>query len=331
MFGVDPNWKYASNELYFYNSLKMKMSIILGVTQMMLGIILSSFNAIHFRKPYNIFFEFIPQVVFMVSTFGYMVVLIFYKWLINWPGGDIPPTLCITNTTTDITNCNGPPSILNLMIFMFLSPLMTRTHGQFSLYPGQFYIQLILIFCILLSVPIMLFIKPLLLRRDHQKEEQSYQRLGTDETDADHGGEETDADHGGEHGEEFDFSEIFVHQIIHTIEFVLGAISNTASYLRLWALSLAHAELSEVFLQMILVQSFGFTSYIPMSVLFVLIWIAWSVWAAMTVAVLLGMESMSAFLHALRLHWVEFQNKFYMGDGYDFLPFSYEKLLKAES
>jgi len=121
--------------------------------------------------------------------------------------------------------------------------------------------------------------------------------------------------HGG--SGEYNFSEHFITQCIHTIEFVLGAVSNTASYLRLWALSLAHAELANVFWEKMIMQ-YGVTTGKAYMVV-----VGFAVWAAATFAVLLCMDVLECFLHALRLHWVEFQNKFFHADGYAFAPFDF--------
>merc|ERR1719353_1997570 len=69
--------------------------------------------------------------------------------------------------------------------------------------------------------------------------------------------------------EEFDFSEVMIHQVIETIEYVLGTVSHTASYLRLWALSLAHQQLALVFFQKTLLA--GMAAPFPGNVIMVYI------------------------------------------------------------
>jgi len=42
-------------------------------------------------------------------------------------------------------------------------------------------------------------------------------------------------------------------------------------------------------------------------------------------AILGCMDSMECFLHTLRLHWVEFNNKFFKGNGTKYAPLNYDE------
>jgi len=327
IFGVDSVWRHSSNMISYTNSLKMKMSIVIGVSQMMFGIWLKLFNNIYFGRMVEALVESVPEILFMGLTFGYMCVLIFLKWSINYP--EHPD--CLSAGCEDVIE-NGyplkaaPPSIIMLMINMFkLEPVEPR----YALYPGQEAFQTQMLTIAVCSLPVLLFGKPLYLKMQMDAEASAKEGAGYAELNPE------EEEHHGKHHEDEDehnFGDIMVHQGIHTVEFALGCVSNTASYLRLWALSLAHSQLSEVFWEYILVGyefslfghypglAGGAKSLIP----------CYFVFFMCTFGILLGMESLSAFLHALRLQWVEFQSKFYSADGIMFVPLSFDNAVLEE-
>uniref|UniRef100_A0A8D0TM89 V-type proton ATPase subunit a n=1 Tax=Sus scrofa TaxID=9823 RepID=A0A8D0TM89_PIG len=308
-FGIDPVWSLAVNHLSFLNSFKMKMSVLLGVTHMTFGVVLGVFNHMHFGQWHRLLLETVPELVFLLALFGYLVFLIVYKWL--------------RFTAADAASA---PSVLIHFINMFL---FSRSATNRPLFPGQEVVQSVLVVLALAMVPILLLGTPLFLRQQHRRHARRRQ-LDEDKTGlldasvsvSSQGLDEEKAECPGDREEaEFVASEVFMHQAIHTIEFCLGCISNTASYLRLWALSLAHAQLSEVLWAMVMRVGLGLSD--EMGVVAVVLVPIFAAFAVMTVAILLVMEGLSAFLHALRLHWVEFQNKFYAGTGYKLSPFTF--------
>ena len=59
-----------------------------------LGVIMKGLNARYFKKIEDFYFEFIPQIIFMLLTFGWMDAMIFIKW--STVPGHNPPSLITT-------------------------------------------------------------------------------------------------------------------------------------------------------------------------------------------------------------------------------------------
>jgi len=335
------------------NSFRMKFAVIFGIVHMLLGVSIKGLNCVFFRKRLDFLFEFIPQLVFMTVVLGYMVFLIVYKWILPWGQTPQYPT-------------SEAPNIINTMVNMYLNfglvqgtPLYGDSNGQ-----TQENLQKTIFIIALICVPLMLFVKPLLLwlrtklrvpvmkKKDyivqvdeheaknpskrknwvHLEEDKEEEKgiemvqIQVNKDDKDKDKEEAQVDilwlfeKEKEFVEPEEISEIFIEQMIQTIEFVLGSVSNTASYLRLWALSLAHSQLSKVFMENTIGPAFK--SGNPLSILINLV-----VFGFATFGILICMDAMECFLHTLRLHWVEFQNKFYHGDGHKFVPYSFQNIL----
>ncbi|PSN32744.1 V-type proton ATPase 116 kDa subunit a isoform 4 [Blattella germanica] len=214
-FGMDPVWMMSENNLTVMNSLKMKLSIVFGVIHMMFGIFLGLWNFLFFKHTEKIIGEFLPHLLFLSCIFFYMVVLIIFKWLAYGPlgPGDNPSS-----------GIECAPSILTTMILMVMVQKPREVPGSVckpEMYAWQ-------------------------KRRKPQKSEimsmasRDASLISAMSSESNRFQISEDFMYGEE--EDMSVSEQFIYQGIHTIEFVLGCVSHTASYLRLWALSLAHAR-----------------------------------------------------------------------------------------
>ncbi|VVC86264.1 unnamed protein product, partial [Leptidea sinapis] len=290
LFGVDPLWALAKNKIMYLNSLKMKLSIIIGIIHMIFGLTLSLFNHIYFRRNYAIILEFIPQ----------------------------------------MNGAGCAPLILIYFIDMVLMSTTKPVEDECDAYmfEGQKTLQTCLVIISLSCVPVMLFGSPIYKNMMNKRIER--ERSGTKYKSTKFRKYQKNKAIGNEHQENdpdpehHSYGELQIHQAVHTIEFVLSTISHTASYLRLWALSLAHEQLSEMLWVMILAKLALRVTNIWGSLR---IFVIFAIWAVFTLSILVVMEGLSAFLHTLRLHWVEFMSKFYYGSGHPFKPFSFRTVL----
>ncbi|OQR70273.1 v-type proton ATPase 116 kDa subunit a isoform 1-like [Tropilaelaps mercedesae] len=382
-FGIDPIWMLASNKIQFTNSYKMKMAVVVGVLHMTFGTVLSLWNHTFFkdrtgfppprsvlermlRRNLDIWAVFVPELTFLLSLFGYLVFMVFYKWMLPFGAGHGEGPSCSRSILIMFINM--------VMQFGSVGDTETSLCYQKPMYHGQSGVQMIILLLALVAVPWLLFAKPLYLFYLHRLHSTPLPQdfvpvvlyeepLIRDDAEGKNDGSSSSSrrkksavslrtlrsddheqlaviqqlDHIESYAEsthQFELGEVFIHQIIHTIEYCLGAVSNTASYLRLWALSLAHAQLSEVLWSMVFKSALfsaadrSLASSVTASLM---IYASWAGWAVLTVCILLLMEGLSAFLHALRLHWVEFMNKFFKGEGYAFVPFSFAQVLRDMS
>ncbi|XP_017051582.1 V-type proton ATPase 116 kDa subunit a1 [Drosophila ficusphila] len=318
--GMDPIWAVCGQDsITTTNSLKMKLAIVLGISQMMFGLGLAAANCILLKRKADLFLVVVPQMVFMTCLFCYLVFLIFYKWLAFGGHKEAP------------YNSACAPSVLIIFInMMLLKSEAPPENCMADMYPAERLVEYVLVALALCTIPILLAGKPLyLLRRRKQiekaralKDFKRNRRQTIKEMRSDLRYNEDDvSERSVDNEEEYEMSEVWIHSGIHTIETVLGSVSHTASYLRLWALSLAHDQLSDVLWHMVLNK--GFSNNLPLYYSVPMLMASFFAWAILTVAILVMMEGLSAFLHTLRLHWVEFQSKFFGGAGESFKAFSF--------
>jgi V-type H+-transporting ATPase subunit a len=117
-------------------------------------------NHFKFKRYSDLYTNFIPQIIFLQSIFGYLALCILYKWSIDWS-----------------TASTQPPSLLNMLISMFLQPGTVDPKTQ--LYRGQGFVQVVLLGLAGICVPWLLIAKPYLeWRKLNRTHAQGYMSIG---------------------------------------------------------------------------------------------------------------------------------------------------------
>jgi len=287
-------------------------------------------NALYHYKAIDFFFEFVPQIILMSCLFGYMDMLIIIKWLTPWVGNEAaaPPIIATmigmflkfgaipegTQALVESPDYQQWLSTTLLLVGLLCVPTMLvikplhwyYTEGQHHVEHKDGHHAL------LDGEEVELSNIENKQIGDKLDDEEDHKAIDEDNPDVPPGKIDSQAKlkqslnesqqmddlvkfAGQSSDERHDFSEVFIHQLIETIEFVLGTVSNTASYLRLWALSLAHSQLAAVFYEKLLgaialEANEGKGSGILLFLLF-------PAFFSMTFFVLMCMDAMECFLH----------------------------------
>ncbi|ELA47919.1 hypothetical protein VCUG_00639 [Vavraia culicis subsp. floridensis] len=252
-FGVDPSWHEAKNGMNLMNSLKMKMSVVIGTVHMGLGLCLAAFNTVLTRDKLLFYCKVLPRILSFACFAGYLSVLIVVKWIRPFK-----------------------PSIINTIVLMFTDPFKAE-----FFYPGQLYVQLFMLALFAVCMPWMMVSYPIMLFIKHKRK---------------------------------NLSDVIIHFGIEAIEFNIGLISNISSYLRIWAVSLAHSQLTGIIHK----YTMGSANVIVRIV-------SAPVWLLATMVLMVALEGLSSSLHAMRLNWIEFNSKFYDGQGNPFQPLNFDE------
>lgn len=328
-FGLDPVWKVAENRMTFTNSYKMKLAVILGVVHMIVGILLRGLNSIRKRAYLDLFAVALPQLLFMMVTFVYMDFLIVYKWLKQFP------------------DPSKAPSIINTMISMIVG---NKSPHPLYLYHHEKEFEKFCLAVAIIIIPVLLLAKPLVVRLRTKKivhsgrgsegevlNEDNLGGAGSDQlaNDLKRLGDFEHNAHGtasGEHRRGAPRHGRAVHPPAHRNHRV--RVGERFQHCQLSAavgpFPGAHAtrrgllpdDAGKATDRRLLRHIPGTQPSMQLIVVFVF-------FISVTFGVLFCMDVMECFLHSLRLHWVEFQNKFFAGAGHQFRAYSFEASIKA--